>query len=705
MSIAQYREQIYAGVLGKLIGVYLGRAVEGWTYEDITARFGNVAYYVCEKVGMPLIVPDDDISGTFVFYRALEDNGCPPDITARQIGDTWLNYVIEDKTILWWGGLSRSTEHTAFVRLKSGVAAPQSGSMKLNGRSMAEQIGAQIFIDTWAMVNPNDPDRAVKMAREAASVSHDGLAVDAACFLAAMESMAFEERMLEKLIEDGLRYVESPRLHALVDGIVNACQRSDDWRSVREWIAQNHGYDKYPGNCPMATNHVVVLMALLMSGDDFQQSISIAASAGWDTDCNAGNVGCLNGIRLGLPALDGGADLRRPVGDRMYVVSADGGECITDAVIETRKIIKTAAVLREEEANQPCPRYAFEFPGSTQGFELYPGSGIEQAARSVENSYETTGKYGLLIRYQGLARGVQAAVSVQTFVDPEPKGVRGTSYFEVLANPTLYPTQTIRAAVKAHNDSNPDLSFFIDYYDENGAIATTTGKQFSLSKGTNDIIWRVPDTHGHPIYRLGLRLTSDTRLDGAVTFLSLDWGGAPESFRLGKSMELSPWLTPWTTSTPWMTMFVSSAKNLAPDYTTTLSISHPEDNGVVTTGTRDWVDYEIESRITFSQQKAAGLVARARGHRRYYAAVISGEDAVILKRKDNEAITLATAYGGYQIDQTHTLTFRVEGNALTVFVDGELAAQATDDEYKSGGAGFLVDEGAILCDGFTVRRI
>jgi hypothetical protein len=25
-------ERTYAGVLGKLIGVYLGRAVEGWTY-------------------------------------------------------------------------------------------------------------------------------------------------------------------------------------------------------------------------------------------------------------------------------------------------------------------------------------------------------------------------------------------------------------------------------------------------------------------------------------------------------------------------------------------------------------------------------------------------------------------------------------------------------------------------------------------------
>ena len=37
--------------------------------------FGEVDYYVNDRVNWPLMVPDDDISGTFLFYRALEDNG------------------------------------------------------------------------------------------------------------------------------------------------------------------------------------------------------------------------------------------------------------------------------------------------------------------------------------------------------------------------------------------------------------------------------------------------------------------------------------------------------------------------------------------------------------------------------------------------------------------------------------------------------
>ncbi len=221
-SISDVAERMYAGTLGKLIGVYFGRPVEGWSYQQIRERFGTIDYFVAQRLGVPLIVPDDDVSGTFVFFRALEDNPGDGAVDARAVGNTWLNYIVENKTVLWWGGLSRSTEHTAYLRLKAGIAAPRSGSIELNGRAMAEQIGAQIFIDAWAMASPGDPERAVAMAREAASVSHDGLAVEAACFLAAMEALAFVEPELNVLIATGLELVPGARLHRLVEDVANA---------------------------------------------------------------------------------------------------------------------------------------------------------------------------------------------------------------------------------------------------------------------------------------------------------------------------------------------------------------------------------------------------------------------------------------------------------------------------------------------------
>lgn len=129
-------DAVYAGVLGKIIGVYFGRPVEGWSYARIQEQFGQIRSYVHSQVGSSIIEVDDDISGTFTFVKALRENGMPSSLESRQTGLHWLNKVIEEKTIFWWGGLFRSTEHTAYLRLKEGIDAPDSGSMAYNGKTV-----------------------------------------------------------------------------------------------------------------------------------------------------------------------------------------------------------------------------------------------------------------------------------------------------------------------------------------------------------------------------------------------------------------------------------------------------------------------------------------------------------------------------------------------------------------------------------------
>src|SRR5262245_62285830 len=97
-----YAERVYAGVLGKIIGVYLGRPIEGWTHEQILANLGEIKYYVNDRRDLPLrnhqlLVTDDDISGTFTFLRALSDYTNSLELTPAQIGQTWLNYIIENR--------------------------------------------------------------------------------------------------------------------------------------------------------------------------------------------------------------------------------------------------------------------------------------------------------------------------------------------------------------------------------------------------------------------------------------------------------------------------------------------------------------------------------------------------------------------------------------------------------------------------------
>src|SRR5436190_2528618 len=213
MALPQdYTERVYAGILGKIIGVYLGRPFEGWTYERIMQELGEVNYYVHEKLGVPLIVTDDDISGTFTFLRALPDYGNCRDLTPAQIGQTWLNYIIEHRTILWWGGRGNSTEHTAFLNLKDGIPAPHSGSIAQNSKVVAEQIGAQIFIDGWGMVAPGDPELAADLACRAGSVSHDGEALYDAQIIAAMEAQAYVESDLNVLLDTALKLIPNTSL-------------------------------------------------------------------------------------------------------------------------------------------------------------------------------------------------------------------------------------------------------------------------------------------------------------------------------------------------------------------------------------------------------------------------------------------------------------------------------------------------------------
>ncbi len=393
-----------------------------------------------------------------------------------------------------------------------------------------------------------------------------------------------------------------------------------------------------PGNSPVATNHASIIMSLVMAGSSFQRSLAICTSAGWDTDSNAGNVGCINGIRLGLAGIDAEADLRSVVADRMFVVSADGGECVSDAVRETRKLRASVALLRGESATSRVPRFEFEFPGATQGFRSYQIAGAGQAVTRLESRGT-----GLAVDYRSLAPGAPAAIAVETFVEPAPPNTEGTSYFKVVGSPSLYPTQVVEAVLEVVEGGCPAANFFIEAYGDNGAVQRLRGSEMALTRGENKLTWLVPDTGGSPIYRLGVELTSRVRLDGRTLIKSIDWDGAPIDFRLGRAEEMSPDLTPWTTDTVWLRSFVSSAANFAPDYTTTFSLSHISDNGVATIGTSDWADYVVGSRITFNQQKTAGLVARARGHRRYYAGLLGGDRAVIVKRRDGVESLLAQA--------------------------------------------------------------
>jgi ADP-ribosylglycohydrolase len=727
-----YVERVYAGVLGKIIGVYLGRPFEGWSHERILAELGEVNYYVAEKLGVPLVVTDDDISGTFTFIRALEDYGCTRDITAEQIGRTWLNYIIENKTILWWGGLGMSTEHTAFLRMKQGIPAPRSGSIELNGKIVAEQIGAQIFIDAWAMVAPGDPELATDFARKAASVSHDGEAIYAAQVVAAIESMAFVENDINKLTDIALTFIPKDCLIAKMIADLRRCRQSEpDWRKALKLLAADYGYDKYGGNCHVIPNHGVIILSLLYGEDSFQKSLMIANTCGWDTDCNSGNVGCIMGIKnfcdTFYKACDSDADWLTPVNDRLYLSTSDGGRCITDAAIETYRLVNLGRALAGEPPIRPKngARFHFSLWGSLQGWRaenepnadiiavkreaIAHGSSAAPLTRIWQREYLASGGCpeftALYLRCSAISPDRPGRASTITFTPLEAQTMPG---YAMLASPTLYSGQILRARVSALVDMDYMLGEpqvvacrpFIRVYDADDALVLISGPPLDLLQRTSwipaweQIEWRIPDTDGRPIAEIGVELSSKTLASGALYVDYLTWSGPPDcTFK-----------RPTTGGTMWQRAWVDSGQSLWWGHEPFRLISN-NGRATLSTGTDDWTDYRVSTTIEPNLAKSFGLAARVRGLRRFYALLLDTDGSAKLIKVAGHDTVLAQCPFPWELTKHYTFALEVIGHRIRASINDRALFDITDTDHPliTGGIALVCEEGRIDAGPITVK--
>ncbi|MCW3095015.1 MAG: hypothetical protein JWL77_633 [Chthonomonadaceae bacterium] len=683
-----YTERVYAGVLGKIIGVYLGRPFEGWSYDKIMAELGEITYYVHERLGAPLLVTDDDISGTFTFFRALADNGYDRDLTPAQIGQTWLNYLIEKRTVLWWGGMGTSTEHTAYLRLKHGIAAPFSGSIVTNGRVVAEQIGAQIFIDAWGMVAPGDPGLAADLARRAASVSHDGEAIHGAQIVAAIEAAAFVERSISKLIDTALEFIPNDSLIArMITDIREWHAAKLDWHQTRANIAHKYGYHKYGGGCHIVPNHALIIHALLYGDGDFSKSLTIVNTCGWDTDCNSGNVGCILGIRNGLNGIDDGPDWRGPVADRMYLPTAEGGRGITDAVAETYHIVNAARALSGQQPDIPKggARFHFDLPGSVQGFVADDSPQTRGTVR-VENvgEHSRRGDRSLALRYRQVATGRPARVGTPTFL---PANDANRDGYALVCSPTLYPGQTIRAGIAADaaNKQSVECRLYIKTYDEHDRLAISYGPERQMEPGdAHEFRWHLPENGGFPIAEVGVEIGSESRADGALYLDFLTWDGPPDAI-LGR-----------TKGTLWKRAWVDAMDHFETGGDP-FRLIQDEGVGMVMQGTREWTDYRVTASLRPHMAASFGLAARVQGLRRYYALTLSNEGRVTLSKMRNTSTVLARSTVDGHHGKEVELCLQVEGNRIRAELDGEMLfdEEDTEDPLTGGGIGVLCKEGRI----------
>ncbi|KUI68058.1 hypothetical protein VM1G_03600 [Cytospora mali] len=703
--LEDYLERVYAGVLGKLIGVYLGRPFEGWTHQRIMEVLGPIRYYVHDHPNMPaspwdpdpapnkeeipLVVTDDDVSGTFTFVRALEEHGFSPEIMSEQIGKTWLNQIIEGQTILWWGGRGVSTEHTAYLNLKHGIPAPDSGSIKTNGKTVAEQIGAQIFIDGWAMVAPGNPQLAARLAQQAGSVSHDGESVYAAMLWAAMEAEAFLAKDVDHLLDTGLSVIPHNSAIAGLIADVRQWHASDgDWLTTRQRIEDKYGYDKYCGVCHVMPNHAVMVMALLYGGHDFTEAMHIINTCGWDTDCNSGNVGCLVALMHGMAAFQGDTDWRGPLADRALISSADGGFSITNAAsiaLEVANIGRRIAGLSPLESPKGGAQFHFTLPGSIQGFTV--------RSATLAHEYDELERPTLAIKCTDL-KPTDHTIEAMTPVFMGKDVLKMHSY-PLMASPLLYPGQTVEAKVRSPgtNMAEVQVALRLKVYGLRNNLTAKDSEPVGLEPGKEAVIrWTIPDDHdSQPIQSVGLALSAvESDFTGKVILDSLGWTGAPSmTLKRPSDRSIQFWKRAWVHGVdafhPWMKPSFCIVKNRG--------------EGILIHGTREWTDYRVTVTDFIVQLgQPAGVAIRVRGLNRYYAIMFCdrGKTVALVKALDEKRIVMASADCSWELDQTYEVSIQAKGSQIIGRV-GSMGVElmAEDDQYVGGGVGLVVTDGTM----------
>jgi len=696
-----YLERVYAGFLGKNVGIRLGAPVEPaiWTYERIRDVYGDVTSYLKPYRNF---AADDDANGPVYFVRplldAVEKRGAssgaaggtdPAPIAPIEPGDVakaWLDYAREGAGMFWWGGYGKSTEHTAYLNLKNGIPAPESGSIARNGLVPAEQIGGQIFIDTWGLVWPGNPRKAAEYAAAAASVSHDGEGLNGARFIAGCIAAAFVEKDSRAVVDAGLRLLPDDSKYAEVARAVIEFHDAHpgDWRPCQEYLIASWGYDKWPGLCHVIPNAGVCVLALLYGRGNFARTVEIATMCGWDTDCNAGNVGTIAGVLYGLDSIP--PHYRAPINDGIVLSGLPGALNILDIPTFSRRLsaagyrlvgeavpAEIAAAIERGDGENALD-FDFSLPGSTHGLRVSDPVGFAAAHRAGAG---LEGGGALEFRFERLTREMSGKLFFKPFY-------RRTDFdderYSPVFSPIARPGQTVKIRFRLERWEGQSVGvegYVRDTFSKAEMIATRTifpeeGKAYWLE-------FAIPDLSGSAADEVGLKLTSYSgkgkRDSGRLLVDRFSISGkARYAIDISRQTLEFGCVTPFSHDGGSWSLEAGRLHVMTP----VRAASY--------TGGYKVGDQRISAKVRPLAGRSHLLIVRAGGAMRGY---LGGFDqgGVSIFRNDFGTSLLARADFPWLPDSEYELCLEAIGSRITLYVDGLRVLEAGDDAFATGMVG------------------
>jgi hypothetical protein len=399
------------------------------------------------------------------------------------------------------------------------------------------------------------------------------------------------------------------------------------------------------------------------------------------------------GIKNGLPAID--ARLRAPVADRLYLSTADGGRCITDAVRETYEICRLANQLGQVEPI-PIPkhgaRFHFELPGSLQGFRVERGDDIssELVLSNVPCS-GSSGKHSLALDFKRLQKGRQARIATPTFIPPDSKDA---SHYSLMACPTLYPGNVVKGRLIADTENSAPVRVapFIAYYGSNDQLAHHHRSPLTLDPGVAEHFqWPIEELNGAPIAQFGIEVRSDSAaVSGRVYVDYIDWSGTPTTLFRRPDGDGKMWVRAW----------INAVDHVGTRWASAFHLSQNRGTGLFIQGSREWQNYAVQAAITSDPAKSFGLAARVQGLTRYYALILAANQTLQLVRNYDSVEVLAEVPCSWSWSQRYHFNLEVNGTVITGSLNGSELIRHNDSDAAllDGGIALLCEEGLIMTD-------
>ena len=275
LTQADYRDRVYGGWVGKLIGVAVGRPVDGQRQAQEIAGYPD-------KLSGISVVAAEGLDFQAAWLRALQIAG--PKVTDDDLIGCWLRHVAH----------SQGEYACARANFRRGVNPPVSGAFDNPYR---QSLGALARADLWGLMTPGDPEQAAWFARRDAMLDHAGAGVESAIWLAGMVSGAFVEREAGRLVEMALGLIpEEGRVARAVRDVMRWHGEHAHWGRTREMLLRSYSSEDVRDSVVASG---LIALALLQGRGDFARAVLSAASCGWSAATTAGAAGAVVGVMLG----------------------------------------------------------------------------------------------------------------------------------------------------------------------------------------------------------------------------------------------------------------------------------------------------------------------------------------------------------------------------------------------------------------------